>query len=328
MSAMSARFAQPSPAATDTVVVVAEPAQIRNVDDALALITGKLSGWLEGAIAMLPNLLVAVLIAVAFWLGARVVRNVLGRVLQRTGLHEPIRDLLTGAVGFAVVATGCFVALGVLGLDKTVTSLLAGVGILGLVLGFAFQDLAANFMAGIILSIRKPFQVGQIVKTNDYTGTVTEINLRDTVVQLFTGQIVRIPNKEVFNNAIINYSETGERRVDLTVGVSYGEDLEQVSRVATAAVQELEACRDDRPVSVYYQEFGDSSINFSVRFWVDFVRQPDYMIARSDAVMAIKRAFDREGIMIPFPIRTLDFAIKGGEPLADALRPVLGEQKA
>ena len=301
---------------------------LESMGDAVAIISGKFEAWLARLVAQLPNLLVAVLLVLVAWGVARTVRAGLARALRHTSAASPIRTLLTTIVYSAILVTGVFVALGVLGLDKTVTSLLAGVGIVGLALGFAFQDIAANFMSGFILSVRHPFRVGHLVQTNDFFGIVSDVSLRTTVLRQVTGEYVRIPNKDVLNSPLINFSQAGERRVDLQVGVSYGDDLERVRRVAIAAVEGVEARRRERPVELFYEGFGDSSINFVVRFWIPFARQPDYLGARSAAVVAIKQAFDREGITIPFPIRTLDFAPVGGTTLPDALRPVLGEHGA
>lgn len=165
--------------------------------------------------------------------------------------------------------------------------------------------------------------LGQLVESNGYLGVVSDIRLRVTILRLFTGQTVRIPNREVLTNAIVNYTETGERRVDIAVGVSYGSDLDEVKRVTIEAIEPLDCRREERPVELFYEAFGDSSINFQLRFWMDVTRQPDFLAARSDAIMAIKRAYDRAGITIPFPIRTLDFGIKGGQTITDALEPVL-----
>ena len=300
---------------------------LSSLRDAVDLIYDKLMRWLALGVAKLPNLIVAVLVALLFWLVANVVRNGLTRALRRTPLAIPIRGLVVNVAGFAVLVAGLFIALGVLGLDKTVTSLLAGVGIVGLALGFAFQDIAANFMAGIILSVRQPFAIGHVIRTNDFTGTVTDITLRSTMLRQFTGELVLLPNKDVLGNPLVNFSVTGERRVDLPVGVSYGDDLEKVRSVAVAAVERIDARRQDRPVELFYTEFGDSSISFTIRFWVDYARQPDYLAARSEAVMAIKQAFDGSGITIPFPIRTLDFAPVGGVTLPDALQPVMSAER-
>ena len=211
-------------------------------------------------------------------------------------------------------------ALDVLGLDKTVTSLLAGVGILGLALGLAFQSTGENYVAGIYLAIRRPFQVGQVISSNDFYGVVERIALRSTSLRVPQGQLVYLPNKKIFDNAIVNFSDSGQRRVDLKVGVSYGDDLDKVKRIAIEAVSAIEHRDPSKPVELFYEGFGDSSINFELRFWIDFFRHPDYMAARSEAVMRIKAAFDANDITIPFPIRTLDFAKVDGETLESQLR--------
>src|SRR5215211_5568600 len=134
-------------------------------------------GWARDFVLLLPNLLAAVLVIVVTWIVARVVRNVVTRVFRRVSHNEQVTWLLAQVVYIAVFAAGLFIALGILGLQKTVASLMAGAGIITLALGFAFQDIAANFMAGIYLSVRRPFRRGQLIKTQDYFGTVNQINL-------------------------------------------------------------------------------------------------------------------------------------------------------
>lgn len=287
--------------------------------EAVALIARKLERWLEGAIELLPNFAVAVLTLLAFWLLAKIAKRILRAAMRRTPLTGPLTNLFVTTTGVVIVATGLFVALGVLGLDRTVMSLLAGVGIIGLALGFAFQDIAANFIAGILLSVRRPIHVGDIVETNDFFGTVDEINLRSTILRTPTGQTVFVPNKEVFEKPIVNYSKAGRRRVDLEVGVSYGDDLQRVRELAMGAVASVEQRDQSRDIEFFYTRFGDSSIDLVVRFWIDFTSQADYLAACSEAIVAVKSAFDRGGVTIPFPIRTLDFGIVGGERLADHL---------
>ncbi len=286
----------------------------------------KLGAWLESLILMLPNLLLAVLVVLVAVFLARTARRVLSSIMNRVSPLRQVNELVSTVAYMIVFTAGVFIALGILELDKTVTSLLAGVGIVGLALGFAFQDIAANFISGVLLAVRRPFEEGQIISTGDFMGTVHRITLRNTEMQTFQGQIVFIPNKDVFQNPIVNYSRLGRRRIDLKVGVSYGDDLETVKKVATEAVEALDYLDRRQPVSLYFEEFGDSSINFSIRYWVSFKRQTDYLQAQSDGIIRIKQAFDREGITIPFPIRTLDFGIVGGQKLNEVLPPYLYER--
>src|SRR5438105_1646379 len=142
------------------------------LDNAWNLLTSKLIGWGRAIILQLPNLAVAVAVVVVFWLVARLGRNLARRLLHRVSHSEQVTWLVSQAVYVALISTGAFSALGILGLEKTVASLLAGAGILGLALGFAFQDIAANFLAGIYLSVEHPFRRGPTITTIDWLGTV------------------------------------------------------------------------------------------------------------------------------------------------------------
>ncbi len=290
-----------------------------DISKALHTVTDKLQEWLNTLIAMLPNLAVALLVIVLFFILAKVFRKAVAKLLNKISHHHAINSLISKIIFFIIISVGFFIALGLLQLDKALTSLLAGVGILGLALGFAFQDIAANFMSGIAIAIKEPFRVGDIIKSNDYFGTVKRISLRTTDILTPQGQIVLIPNKQVFQNPLINYSETKNRRIDLAVGVSYGDDLEKVKKVAIDSIKNITSQDEDKEVELFYTEFGDSSINFVIRIWMKYETQKQYMAAQSDAIMCIKKAFDENDIMIPFPIRTLDFGIKGGEKLSEMM---------
>lgn len=291
-----------------------------HLQKALMDLLKKLQSWGHNLFLMLPNIMLAFLVVVIFWLLAKGVDRLLRRVLKGFSVGHEVIDLSAVLVFVIVMATGVFVALDLLGLDKTVTSLLAGVGILGLALGLAFQSTGENYVAGVYLAIRRPFQVGQVIQSNDYYGVVEKIALRSTSLRVPQGQLVYLPNKKIFENAIVNFSDCGQRRVDMKVGVSYGDDLEKVKRIATEAVSGVRSRDQSRAVEFFYDEFGDSSINFEIRFWIDFSREPDFRAARSEAVMCIKAAFDANDITIPFPIRTLDFAQVGGDTLQSQLR--------
>jgi small conductance mechanosensitive channel len=298
------------------------------ISKAWNLLTAKLTGWVQAFILALPNLAVAVLVLLAFWLFARLARNLSARLLRRVSHSEPVNRLICQTVYLAFLAAGVFVSLGILGLQKTVASLLAGAGIIGLALGLAFQDIATNFMAGIYLSIQHPFRPGHLIQSKDFLGIVERVRLRWTELRSQQGQVVLIPNKQVFENPITNYSTTGMRRVDLELGVSYGDDLDKVRRVAVQAVEKVSARKPDTDVELFFEEFGESSINLVVRFWIGFTsKQADYLQARSEAIERLKRAFEENGITIPFPIRTLDFGARSGEKLSEVLEEVGVEKR-
>lgn len=302
--------------------------QETQVNEAFQPVVEKLETWGDGLIAMLPNIVVAIVVMIVFWLLGRIVRSIVHRTLRRTATRSAVARLIGTVIALLSMTLGLFIALGVLQLDRTVTSLLAGAGVLGLVIGFAFQNLAANFLAGTMISLRRTYREGDIIETNGHFGTIREINLRSTRLLTPEGQIVLLPNKDAFEMPLVNYSITGRRRVDLAVGVSYGDDLDRAREIALEAVRGIEGRLEDREPELFFEEFGSSSINFVVRFWVPFRKQTDYLAPRSEAVMRIKGAFEANDLTIPFPIRTLDFGIRGGTTVTEALHPILRDHDA
>lgn len=294
---------------------------MKSLEESLKLLQEKFASWLESFILILPNLILAIIILIIAYFLATKVRKVVKNLLRRIIDNKALVDFLGMLSHICIFLFGGLIAINILKLDQIIFSVLAGVGIVGLAIGFAFQDIAANFIAGIALVFRKnyPFKVGDIVETNDCMGTVETINLRDSMIRTFQGQSIFIPNKLIFEKTVNNYSLLGKRRIDLYVGVSYGDNLEKVKKTALEAIETIQARLQDMPVQIYFEEFGSSSINFQVRFWIPFHKQTDYLEARSEAVMAIKKHFDEKNITIPFPIRTLDFGIKGGTPLSEML---------
>jgi small-conductance mechanosensitive channel len=282
-------------------------------------VMSKLESWLETLISMLPEMVMALLVLIVFFFIGKLVRKACHKLLSKATMNKTVIDLLETIAGILVVGVGIFIALSVLDLDGAVTSLLAGAGIVGLALGFAFQDIASNFISGIILTLRHPFGIGDIIETKDVYGTVRKLNLRNTILQTPQGQVVYIPNKIVFENPLTNFTADGQRRIDLGCGVSYGDDLQKVKKLAIEAIEELEGYNSDRDILFFFEEFGGSSVNFKVCFWVNFRTNPDFLDMRSEAMIALKQKFDKHDIMIPFPIRTLDFGIRGGEKLDSML---------
>lgn len=285
------------------------------IDKAYELINEKLQTWLEEGIKHLPNIVVAFLIAFAFGVIAKIAGNVLRKVLRRAFESKQIADLLTSIFKAFIACAGIFIALDFVGLQGTVTSLLAGAGIVGLAIGFAFQDITENFIAGVAMGIRKPFEIGDVIQANDVFGNVEEINLRNTLVTTFYGQRVIIPNKILFRNILTNYTVLKHRRIEVPVGISYADDPQKARKVIVDAMNEKDYVINKDETNVYAESFGDSSVNLLLWFWIRYPGEPNYMEVRHDAIVTIQRALNEAEILIPFPIRTLDFDAKGGEKL-------------
>jgi len=289
----------------------------KEIGNTLDVVITKLESWYQGLIELLPNIVIALLLLIIIWLLARLIRKLFYKVIVRAAADPSVQDILSQIIYYVVWSVGFFIILEILHLDKAVTSLLAGVGVLGIALGFAFQNIAANFVSGIILTFKKPIRAGDIIEIQGVYGKYVRSNFRITVIETFQGQEVYLPNKDVLQTKIINYTILGHRRIDLFMGVSYGDDLEKVKRVTLDAVAAVEGVREDKGIIFDYNEFADFSINFYVRYWMDFPGDVSIFDVRSNVINAIKKAYDQNGITIPFPIRTLDFGIKGGQPLSE-----------
>lgn len=281
----------------------------------------KLEQWLMAFVAFLPNLVLALFVFFIFLFVARFAESFSKRQLIKVHLDETISGFLSRLIFLAILIGGLMLTLAILNLTGTVTSILAGLGIIGLALGFAFQDTAANFMSGIYITFQQPYAIGDVIETHDgIMGNVVDIDLRVTKVKTFDGPMVYVPNRFLFQENFTNYTEEGRRRIRIDCGVSYGEDLERVERVALEAVKDVPGKIENEDVTLFWKGFGDSSIDFSVNIWLEYSRENrSYIIAKNQAVKNIKKAFDENGITIPFPIRTLDFGIKGGETFQEQM---------
>lgn len=277
--------------------------------DALRLITEKFQSWMAGAVQMIPNLLMAVVIVVFFWLLSKVTYSSTMRLFKKTDMNKSLEQLIASILKATVICLGFIVALNVLALDKAVFSLLAGIGVVGLALGFAFQDLASNFISGVMISINSPFKIGQVIKIGDVLGTVAEINLRSTRIKNFDGQDILIPNKEFTTNNLINYSSHGMRKVSVGFGIGYGDDINEAREKVVAAISEIPDILKDPEPAVNFSGFGASSVDLTAWVWITYPGG-DFLGTQNQMAAKIKDLADKGTFEIPFPIRTLDFPEK------------------
>ena len=273
-------------------------------------ILNTLEGWGNGLLENIPNIVAALLVLMISFVIGRFVRQAVHKIMSKGSGTPTVISLVSTLSYIASIITGTVVALNILDLGGAATSLLAGAGVVGIAIGFAFQDIAANFIAGVFIAFQKPMKVGDLVETNEYYGRVKKISLRMTEIETLQGQRVYIPNKDIILNPLVEFNALKDRRIDMNVGVGYNDDLEEAQKLAIDAVSKLDSTNLDKPIDLYYTEFGDSSINFTIRFWTNFKDEIDYLGARSNAIIAIKKSFDKQGVSIPFPITTLDGAVK------------------
>ncbi|WP_250436173.1 mechanosensitive ion channel family protein [Hanstruepera flava] len=276
--------------------------------EAFSNLISKLKGWFNTVIEYLPNFILALLVLSAAYFIAKYVNKITKKIVDKRVKDEAVSSMVSRITAVVVVLAGLFLALGIMNLNKALTSLLAGAGVAGLAIGLALQGTLANTISGIILSFRKKIQIGNWVETNGYSGEVIDINMKDFTLKEADNNIVVIPNKMILENPLKNYSLTTKMRVFLECGVSYDSNLEKVESLTKKVIANtFDQVESPEDVEFYFTEFGDSSINYLCRFWIDAESMLEKMRAKTQAIIAIKKAYDKEGITIPFPIRTLQF---------------------
>ncbi|MDB5240957.1 MAG: mechanosensitive ion channel protein MscS [Spirosoma sp.] len=272
---------------------------------AAGLIYTELALWGRTAIRYVPKLAIAIVVLVLFTFLARWISRLVVRGFDRFSDNHSVINLTGAVVRVLVVAVGLFIGLSILNLDKAVTSLLAGAGVIALAVGFAFQDLTANFISGTMIALARPIQVGDTIETNGFLGKVLDIKLRSIVLDNFQGQTIEIPSKDVFQKPVTNFSRTGERRLELSYGISFIDDLAKAQAVAIEAIQALPFVRADKPVEIHYRGFTIDNVQGYVWFWID-QRKTNPPLATSEAIKALKKAFDQHDILMMFPPHTFD----------------------
>ncbi|MBT8216787.1 MAG: mechanosensitive ion channel family protein [Acidimicrobiia bacterium] len=231
-----------------------------------------------------------------------------GRLVTRF-IDRRASTFIARLVGRVVVAV--FVALGfIYGLNQlgvSIGPLLGLLGLVGLAMALAFQDLLGNIIAGVFMSVRRPFDAGHQVSLNGFEGTVESINLREVALVGFDGVRVHIPNSAVWSNPIVNFTELRQMRTSFDVGVSYNTDLDAAREVILEVMAGIHEVSAEPAPEAFVNEFGDSGINFVLRFWhgADFAIQ---WRTRDRLARALKKRFDAEGITIPFPQRVVHMA--------------------
>ena len=257
--------------------------------------------WLRSNGASLVfQVLAFLLLLVAFWFAARIGRGLMRRALDRSNLNVSslAKDFFIKMTGRLILLLGFIIAIAQLGIE--VAPLLAGLGIAGFIIGFALQDTLSNFASGMMILAYQPFDVGDVIEAGGVTGKVDKMNLVSTMVLTFDNQLLIVPNKSVWGGVIRNVTHQDKRRVDMTFGIGYSDDIPKAEKVLGEIVaSHAKVLKDPKPV-VRLHQLGDSSVNFVVRPWS---KTEDYWEVYWDVTRAVKQRFDEEGISIPFPQR-------------------------
>ncbi|MBH5322972.1 mechanosensitive ion channel [Erythrobacter sp. JGD-13] len=271
--------------------------------DYIEILRSNVMDMWNGAVALLPNLAIAIVVLLITWIVARFALRIANAIIGKTELREDLRQLIQTFVRLLIWIGGLVLALIVAIPGFTPAGLIAGLGIGALAIGFAFQDIFENFLAGVLIMLREKMRIGDLIECEGVTGKVEKITLRETYIRQLSNELTVMPNSMLFKNPVEILTDDTVRRNEVVVGVSYDADLEKAQQAIYDAMATVDAVVEDRPVIVYAQEFGGSSINFLVQWYAQSAAR-DLRQTKSEAIKAIKKSLDAAEIGIPFPIVT------------------------
>ena len=258
-------------------------------------------------IALLPQIGMALLVLILTWVIAAFGRSLVTRALGRTKLRPSLQDLFTLLTSILIWVLGIMIAAVIVFPGLTPSSILAGLGIGSVAIGFAFKDVFENFLAGIIILFRREMRMGDHIECEGIEGKVAHIAIRESHIRQTDGQLVIVPNAMLFKNPVYVRTDQEHRRVTVICGVAYDVDIDEAREVITKAVKGCDTVEQDgHPIQIFAQEFAESSINFEVTWWTGSA-PVDIRRSKDEVVSAVKRALDDAGLEIPFPYRTLTF---------------------
>ena len=293
-----------SPGGGDTGPIVEDTPQfdITDWDQVVKVVTDRVEDLTSSLLDQVPLLVLALIVLVVGLLLAGIAQRLITRATRTSRLDAAVSRLIQTLSRVLLVTLVILLALTVAGVN--VGSALAALGIVGLAIAFAVQSILENFVAGVLILVRRPFRPGDQVQLGEYEGTVDDVNLRVTSVIDYDGEKVLVPNSTVFANPIVNTTERGRRRTTVMVGVDYRDDHDEAREVLRAAVSEVEGVLSTPPPLVLLSELGDSSVNFEVLYWTR-PEQMQVITVRDRVLAAAKRGIEEAGMTIPWPIRTL-----------------------
>ncbi len=287
---------------TDTVAATTQSQDVpQQVDFDFGVAIERIDNWIDGGIRLLPNIIVAIaVVAVFYGLGVLAHWLIQGRAARRQ--RDNLGDVLGGFVKWSIVLFGFLLAATIVIPSLKPGDLIAGLGVSSVAIGFAFKDILQNWLAGLLILLRQPFEVYDQVEINGYEGTVERVETRATIIKTYDGQRVVVPNSDIYTNAVLVKTAHAKRRSQYDVGIGYGDNIEEACDVLRAAVSGIAEVENDPPAEALAWDLAASWVTIRVRWWTDS-RRADVIQVHAKAIKAIKQALDDAGIDMPYDTR-------------------------
>ena len=295
----------------DTVITASDVESADSVaaDVSLEAATGEAVGqvqaMIDGVFASLPRVAVAIVVFLLLWLVAVGIRSLIHRVTP--GPRDSNIGVVLGRLAYAtLLVIGLLVGLVIIFPTFTIGSLLGALGIGGIAIGFAFQDIFQNLLAGILILLREPFRVGDEITSGDYTGTVESIETRATFIRTYDGRRIIIPNSQIYSEPVSVITAYNMIRSQYDVGIGYGDDIDEAKRIALETVKGIQGVMEDPAPDVLTWDLAGSSVNLRVRWWSD-PKRGGVVKLRDEVLRRVSQDLVGAGIDLPFPTQQILF---------------------
>ncbi len=262
-----------------------------------------------GFVKLIPLLGISIAVLIITSIASKIVKLVLSKVLEKSHLRPSLQSLVLTLAGIGVWVLGSLIALTIVMPSLTPAKILAGLGLGSIAIGFAFQDIFENFLAGIMIMLRRTMRIGDFIECEGLLGKIEKINIRDTQIRQTDNQLIMVPNSLLFKNPVYILTEQKARRFQVVCGVSYDTDLDKAEKIIKAAVEKVDLVKKSKGIDVFASEFNSSSVDFTIRWWAES-KPRDMHESRAMVIKSVKGALDKAGIEIPFPYITHTFKEK------------------
>ncbi|MEP7187787.1 MAG: mechanosensitive ion channel family protein [Roseiflexaceae bacterium] len=267
----------------------------------------KVHGLITGAIAALPTLGLAVIVFAVFYVVARGANLLARRVTARRKRHRNLGLVLGRLAQWVMLFLGLLIAVGIVFPSIDARTLVELLGVSSVAIGFAFRDIFQNFLAGVLILLTEPFQIGDQIVVNGFEGTVEDIQTRATSIKTYDGRRIVIPNATLFTNAVTVNTAYAIRRLEYAIGIGYGDDIAEAKQLILQAIGGVDAVLHDPSPEVLVLDLGSSSVMLRARWWIQPPRRADALDSRDQVLEAIKHTLLAHGIDLPFPTQQILF---------------------
>lgn len=267
-----------------------------NLNPALAL--DRIDSWLDGAVRLLPNIVVAIIVFVVFYLIAKLTKSLTEKAFNSRG-RKNLGEVLSGFIKACILVLGALIAATIVIPSLEPANIVAGLGVSSVAIGFAFKDILQNWLAGLLILLRQPFEIGDQIEVADYVGTVQHIETRATIIRTFDGQRAVIPNSDIYTRAVLVKTGEDKRRTHYDIGIGYADDIDEACEHILGVLKGIKGIEQDPAPEAFAWDLAASWVTIRARWWTDSKRG-DIVANKSAVIRGVKKALDDASIDMPY----------------------------